>query len=115
MLLHATPAHGCLSYNLHTFYPSTIELLYDAGESDVESTRADTYEFLGELCYLNQDCDAPFVIENANYEAVQMRYNILLCIIMQLFIEIFQPHENHAVLLKLSLESSQSLTQLRTS
>ena len=115
MLLHATPAHGYLSYNLYTFYPSTIELLYDAGESDVESTRADTYEFLGERCYLNQDCDTPFVIENANYEAVQMRYNILLCIIMQLFIENFQPHGNHAVLLKLSLESSRSLTQLRTS
>lgn len=41
-------------------------------EPDVESTQADTYEFLGESCYLNPDCaDQPLVIEN--YEAVPMR------------------------------------------
>ena len=51
--------------------------LYNAArdEPDVESTQADTYEFLGESCYLNQDCaDQPLVIENANYEAMPMRY-----------------------------------------
>ena len=42
-------------------------------EPDVENKPADTYEFLGELCYLNQDCGEPTVIENANYESVPMR------------------------------------------
>ena len=36
-------------------------------EPDIESEKADTYEFLREKCYLkNQDCDGPvpIVIEN---------------------------------------------------
>lgn len=70
-----------LTIFIHFIHPPlNYCILYDAGESDVESTQADTYEFLGELCYLNQDCDAPFAIENANYEAVQMRYNIIFIV-----------------------------------
>ena len=48
-------------------------------EVDMESTKADTYEFIREKCYMkNQDCaKRPFVIENENieesniYEAVE--------------------------------------------
>ena len=47
----------------------------DVDESSVESTQADTYEFLEELCYLHPDCscDKLYIIENANYETVEMR------------------------------------------
>ena len=48
-------------------------------EADMESTKADTYEFIREKCYMkNQDCTKrPLVIENENieesniYEAVE--------------------------------------------
>ena len=38
----------------------------------MESTHADVYEFLGELCYLKQDSDEPLIIENTNTETVPM-------------------------------------------
>ena len=46
-------------------------LARDFDEPSMKSTQANAYEFLEELCYLH--LDKPYVIENANYETVEMR------------------------------------------